>query len=211
MIRALSLIGQALRLWWREFPLMVFFNLTWLALQVPIVTGPPATAALYVIARRLAEGELIEVRHGWQALRQVFGPAWIWAGINLLMVSVLAGNFWMYQGSTGWAWTGARLVWGFVALAWFAGNLFYWPFWLAQEKRSALLTYRNCFLFLARQPGFALTLVFACALLTVFSVLTTLPFAAVLISWLALVGVLAVEEALHPRENDGNIVIKSIQ
>lgn len=211
MTRAFSIIGQAFRLWWCEFMLLIFFNLLWLALQIPIVTGPPATAAMYAIARRLADGEFIEPRHGLEALRRMFAPAWVWGAINLLIVGVLVGNFWLYQSATGWLWTGLRLVWGVIALGWFAVNLFYWPFWLAQEQHSLQLTFRNSFLFLAKRPGLALTLMLISALLIVVSVLTTLPLAAALMAWLALIGVLAVEEALHPCNEHDTIVIELIQ
>jgi uncharacterized membrane protein YesL len=211
MTRAFSIIGQAFRLWWQEFMLLIFFNLIWLALQIPVVTGPPATAAMYVIARQLANGELIEPRHGLEALRRMFVPAWMWGAVNLLIIGVLVGNFWLYQSATGWLWTGIRLVWGMIALGWFAINLFYWPFWLAQEQHSLQLTFRNSFLFLAKQPGLALTLMFISALLIIGSVLTTLPLAAALMTWLALIGVLAVEEALHPHNEDDTTVIELIQ
>ncbi|MDQ3007099.1 MAG: hypothetical protein M3R47_17165 [Chloroflexota bacterium] len=211
MTRAFSIIGQAFRLWWQEFMLLIFFNLIWLALQIPIITGPPATAAMYVIARQIADGELIEPRHGLNALRRMFAPAWIWGALNLPIVGVLIGNFWLYQSPTGWLWTGLRLVWGVIALGWFSVNLFYWPFWLAQEQHSLQFTFRNSFLFLAKQPGLALTLMLMSALLIVVSVLTTLPLASALMAWLALIGVLAVEEALHPHDEDDSAVIEPIQ
>lgn len=211
MTRTFSIIGRAFRLWWSEFLLLIFFNLLWLALQLPIVTGPPSTAAMYVIARRLVNDEFIEPRHGLDALRRMFAPAWVWGVINLVIVGVLVGNFWLYQSAIGWLWTGMRLLWGIIALGWFAVNLFYWPFWLAQEQHSPQLTFRNCFLFLAKQPGLALTLVLVSAILSVASVLTTLPFAAALMAWLALIGVLAVEEALHPHDEDDKVVIEPIQ
>ena len=211
MIRAFSIVGQAFRLWWQEFMLLIFFNLIWLALQIPIVTGPPATAAMYVIARQLASGELIEPRHGLNALRRMFAPAWMWGAINLLIVGAVVGNFWFYQSATGWLWIGLRLVWGVIALGWFAINLFYWPFWLAQEQHSLQLTFRNSFLFLAKRPGLAITLMLMSALLIVVSVLTTLPLATALMAWLALIGVLAVEEALHPHDEDDSVVIEPIQ
>ena len=211
MTRAFSILGHAFRLWWQEFILLIFFNLMWLALQIPIITGPPATAAIYVIARQLADGELIEPRHGLYALRRMFVPSWTWGGLNLLIVGVLVGNFWFYQSSTGPLWTGLRLVWGMIALGWFSINLFYWPFWLAQEQPSLQLTFRNSFLFLAKRPGLALTLMLMSALLISVSVLTTLPFAAALMAWLALIGVLAAEEALHPHDQDDSVVIEPIQ
>lgn len=211
MTQAFSILGRAFRLWWSEFLLLIFFNLVWLVLVIPVVTGPPATAAMYVIARRLADGELVEPRHGLDALRGMLGPAWMWGAVNLLIVGVLLGNFWLYQSNTGWFWTGLRLMWGAIALGWFAINLFYWPFWLAQENRSPKLTFRNSFLFLAKNPGLALTSVLASAFLIVISVLTTLPFATALMTWLALIGVLSVEEALHPHDEDDPIVIEPIQ
>src|SRR5688572_1110008 len=211
MIRAFSIVGQAFRLWWQEFMLLIFFNLIWLALQIPIVTGPPATAAMYVIARQLANGELIEPRHGLNALRRMFAPAWMWGAINLLIVGAVVGNFWFYQSATGWLWIGLRLVWGVIALGWFAINLFYWPFWLAQEQHSLQLSFRNSFLFLAKRPGLALTLMLISALLIVVSVFTTLPLATALMAWLALIVVLAVEEALHSHDEDDSAVIEPIQ
>ena len=211
MNRAFSIIGKAFRLWWGEFMLLIFFNLLWLALQIPIVTGPPATAAMYIIARQVVDGEFIEPRHGLEALRRMFAQAWVWGAINLLIVGVVVGNFWFYQSATGWLWVGLRLWWGIIALGWFAANLFYWPFWLAQEQHSLQLTFRNSFLFLAKRPGLALTLMLISASLIVVSVLTTLPFAAALMAWLALIGVLSVEEELHPRAEDDTVVIDLIQ
>ena len=211
MTQAFSILGRVFRLWWSEFLLLIFFNLVWLVLLIPIVTGPPATAAMYVIARRLADGEFVEPRHGLDALRQVLGPAWVWGVINLVIVGVLLGNFWLYQSNTGWLWTGLRLIWGIIALGWFAVNLFYWPFWLVQEDRSPKLTLRNSFIFLARQPGLALTIALVSAFIIIISVLTTLPLATALMTWLALIGVLAVEEALHPHDEDDTIVIEPMQ
>ena len=55
MVEALNVVGRAFKAWWREWPLLMLLNLAWLALQIPIVTGPPATAAMYVMARRVAD------------------------------------------------------------------------------------------------------------------------------------------------------------
>ncbi len=211
MVKALSVTAHAFRLWWQEIYLLIFYNLVWLSCQVLIVPGPAATAAMYVIARQLADGEVIELRHGLKALRRMFPQAWVWGGINLLIAGVLTGNFWLYQSATGWLWMVLRLVWGVIALGWFAVNLFYWPFWLAQDQHSMKLTFRNSFLFLLKQPGLALTLMLISALLIVISVLTTLPLAAVLMAWLALIGVLAVKEELHPHDENDTIVIELIQ
>ena len=135
MLEALKVIGRAFRLWWGELLLLTALNVAWLALQIPIVTGPPATAAMYVIVRRLVDGELVGPRDAWQALRQMFWPAWIWGLLNLVIAGVVSFNFITYGSAPGPAWAALRLAWGTIALLWFAVNLFYWPFWLAQSDR----------------------------------------------------------------------------
>jgi hypothetical protein len=196
MIAALRVVGRAVRLWWGEFFMLTFFNLSWLILQVPIVTGPPATAAMYLIARRVVDEELLDPRHGWQALRQVYWPAIKWGLANMVIAVFVVGNFWAYRAEIGLSWTVLRLVWGMIAVAWFAANLFYWPFWLAQEERSVWTTLRNSLVFMTKRPILAMTLTVISATLIIGGVLTTLPLAAALMAWLALISVLAIGEEL---------------
>jgi hypothetical protein len=196
MVKAFMVIGRAVVLWWREFVILIFFNIVWLILQVPIVTGPPATAAMYVIAIRVVDEDIIDLRTGWDALMNMFIPAIKWGAINFLVVITLLVNFWIYQDFTGTGWVILRLAWGTIGLGWFSINLFYWPFWLFQDDSSMGITMKNSFLILAKRPLFSLTIAFISALLIVGSVLTTLPMTAVLMSWLALIGVLAVNDEL---------------
>jgi uncharacterized membrane protein YesL len=203
MFEALRVVGRAFGLWWRELLLLTVFNLAWLALQVPIITGPPATAAMYVLARRLADGELIEFRHGWQALRQMLWPAWQWGALNLVIVVAVVGNFRFYSSTPGLLWSALRLAWGIIATLWFAVNLFYWPFWLAETDRRLGLTLRNGLLLFLKTPGLGLTILVICTLLIVVSVLLTLPLAVGLMAWLALIGVAGVDAALHSTQTAG--------
>lgn len=196
MVKAFKIIGRAIALWWSHFMILVFFNIIWLILQIPIVTGPPATAAMYVIALRVVDEDIIVLRIGWDTLLKMFFPAIKWGAVNFLVVIALLVNFWAYQNFTGTGWVILRLAWGTIGLGWFAVNLFYWPFWLFQEDSSMGTTIKNCFLFLAKRPLFSLTLTIISTLLIIGSVLTTLPMTAVLMSWLALIGVLAITDEL---------------
>jgi uncharacterized membrane protein YesL len=177
--------------------LLMVLNVAWLALQVPVVTGPAATAAMYAVARQIAEGELVEARDAWRALRRLFWPALGWGALNLLIAAAVIVNFAVYGNSPGLGWAALRLAWGAIAVLWFALNLFYWPFWLAQHDRRLTITYRNALLLYLKAPGFGLTLMIVCAVLIVASVAVTLPLAVTLMGWLALIGVLAVEAALR--------------
>jgi hypothetical protein len=196
MGKAFSVIKRAFALWWRELILLTFFNVAWFLLQIPIITGPPATAAMYVIARRVLDDELVNPRDGWAALRQMFLPAWKWGAANLVVLAALAFNFWSYREMAAQSWTVIRLLWTLIALGWYALNLFYWPFWLAQADRRMVNTYRNCLVLLFRMPVFSVALTAICAALVVGGVLLTLPLVVALMAWLALMGTLAVEEAL---------------
>jgi hypothetical protein len=186
-------------LWWQEFILLTVFNLAWFGLQLLIVTGPPATAAMYAICKRVVEGDLIELQHGWEALRDSFVPAWKWGLPNLIIAVVVVGNFSAYHDAPGVGWAALRLVWAVVAVTWFSANLFYWPLWLAQEDRSFRTTVRNCFVYLAKQPVLAFSVVVISAILTFVSLAFTLPLAVGLMAWLALMGILAVEVEVKPK------------
>lgn len=176
---------------------MTALNLGWFALQVLIVTGPAATATLYVVARQIAHHEIVTLREVLHSLRRMLAPAWQWGALNLLVVGAVVGNFWFYQNAQGFAWIVLRLLWGMIALVWFALNLFYWPFWLAQSERRMRTTLRNCFVLLFKEPALALSITCASALLIVGSVLVTLPLTVALMAWLALLGVLTVDETLN--------------
>jgi hypothetical protein len=115
---------------------------------------------------------------------------------------VVVGNFWAYQSAAGWGWTALRLAWGVIALVWLMINLFYWPFWLVQHDRRPHIALRNALLFLMRSPALALTVAAICAALAIGSVLVTLPLAAGLMVWLALLSTLAVDVELHTSAPD---------
>ena len=199
MRNAFSVIGRALKLWWHEFLLFIFFNIMWLILQVPLVTGPAATAAMYGVARRYYEEGMLYPMDGVQALRQTFLPSLKWGAVNFLVVSALIVNFWFFQKNEGIEWSLLRITWAVIGLGWFAVNLFYWPFWLAQRDRSLVTTLRNGMLFILKRPALSFALVLFSLALIIISVLTTLPLATVLMAWLALIGVIAVEEELKEK------------
>ena len=192
----MTLVRRTFVLWWRELILLTFFNVVWFVLQLLVITGPPATAAMYVIARRVVEEEFITPGDMYSALRQVFWPAWKWGAVNLIIVGTIGLNFWSYWGVEGQGWTIMRLLWGMIAFIWFSLNLFYWPFWLAQSDRRMLNTYRNSLVLLLKMPLFSLILTAISAFLIMASVMLSLPLVAVLMAWLALIGVLTVDEAL---------------
>ncbi|MCA9969335.1 MAG: DUF624 domain-containing protein [Anaerolineales bacterium] len=178
---------------------MILLNILWVLLQVPLVTGPPATAVLYAMARKMHDGEVWEMQETWRLLRQLFWPAWRWALPNLLVGGALVWNFYAFQAASGGLWIALRLAWGLLLLLWLLLNLFYWPFWLAQTDKSLRTTYANAARFLLRHPGAGLLLGGTAVLVLLLSLRFVLPLTAGAVCWLALVGVTAVSRALAPR------------
>lgn len=198
-LSAFQILGRAVALWWQSPLEWILLNVLWLFCQVLIITGPPATALLAVTAKRAAEGEEWDLRAVVGQFGQVFGAAWEWGLLNALVAGLIVANFLLYQPASGMAWGILRACWAAIGLALFALDLFYWPFWLYQEDRSPWTTYRNSLLLLARDPLRGLLLTVLCLLFCAASVLLTLPFAALLASWLALAGVLAVQSEVAPK------------
>jgi hypothetical protein len=196
MLRPLAIIAHAFRLWWGDAVGLVLLNFAWFLLQAPIVTGPPATAVVYAISQRVHNNELWGISDIWLLLRQFFWPAWRWALVNAVFWGMTAVNFAAYHDRTGLLWLSLRLLWGGLALIWLSLNFFYWPFWLVQADQSMKNTYLNCGRFLLLHPLASLILLGTGAVLTVISLVTTLPFALALLSWLALMGVTAVQAAV---------------
>jgi hypothetical protein len=175
---------------------MVFLNLLWVLLLIPIVTGPPATAALYAIARRMYDEEVWDLQDTWRFMRELFWPSWRWALPNLVFLFVLAGNFFIYQDVEGVLWVVLRIVWALLLILWLMLNLYFWPFWLAQEDKSLRTTYANCARFLVLNPWPVLIITFICMLFLVVSVLLVLPLLVGTVSWLSLAGTTAVKRSL---------------
>ena len=195
------LIRRAITLWWQEVILLTFFNVAWFVLQLPVITGPPATAGMYVVVRRMLDDELVHPLDGWLALRQVFWPAWKWGAANVILVAVLVTNFWSYWKAAGQGWATMRLLWIMIAFGWFALNLFYWPFWLTQSDQRMVNTYRNSLVLFLKTPSSVLTLALISVVLVISSVLLTFPLAILLMDWLALIGTLTVDEALREQRD----------
>ena len=197
-----QVVGRAFRIWWDEFVVMLALNAVWFLLQLPVITAAPATAAVYALARRSYQGDYWGPREAWAVFRRLFWPAWRWGLLNLAILLVVAVNLTTFWRAPGTIWQLLRPLWALGALFWLALNLFYWPFWLAQEDKRMRVTYTNCVRFLLLNTWPALVLIALCGLLAVVSFLTAAPLGLALMCWLALIGVAAVQQSLTLQEKD---------
>lgn len=200
----LSVFSFALRRSWDEWISVVVLSAVWLAAQVLIIPGPPATAALFAMARRTYDGVYWSAGDVWSAFKELFGPAWKWALPNIVIIGLSLYNISTFWNVPGGVWLVLRAVWLTALLVWLALNLFYWPFRLAAEDQSMRNTYANCVRFWLLHPAAAFVLFLVCLILGVISLPFALPIVLGVIFWIALVAETAVRRSLEEVATDAD-------
>ncbi|HRO89262.1 MAG TPA: hypothetical protein PK205_14895 [Promineifilum sp.] len=192
----LSILTHATRRCWDEWISVVLASALWLMAQALIITGPPATAALFAAARNTDDGVYWGAADLWRDFRALFVPAWKWGLLNLLVIGPALYNlsvFWSVPGV--WQWL--RPVWLVGLLVWLGLNLFYWPLWLAAEDKSIRNTYANCVRFWLLHPVAALVLFAICLAAALLLMPFALPIVLGVVFWIALVAETAVRQSLE--------------
>jgi hypothetical protein len=195
------ILAFALRRAWDEWISVILISAGWLAAQVLIIPGPPATAVLFDMARRTAEGEYWSATEVWASFKALFGRAWLWALPNGIIIGLALYNLSTFWRVPGAAWGGLRVVWLVGLLVWLGLNLFYWPFNLAAEDQSLRNTYANCARFWLLHPGAAFVLFLVCLVIGVAALPFALPIVMGVYFWIALVAETAVRRSLQSITN----------
>ncbi|NIM94075.1 MAG: DUF624 domain-containing protein [Anaerolineales bacterium] len=196
MRSALRIVRSAFRIWWDNLVHMTFFNTLWILAQFLIITGPPATAAMYALTVQFMERDLIVPKDFFLALKSMFLPAWKWGALNILIFAILVMNFAGSIFQEGEIWFCLRGIWIVMGILWYILNLFYWPLWLSEHDQRLINTYRNSLVMLLRMPMLVITISVISAVLIVASIVLLFPLALALMVWLSLIGMLTVQLAI---------------
>lgn len=156
---AWAVVRAALRQTWADVFTTLVVNLLWVFFNLLIVTGPPATMALFYVGNRIARGEPTDPGDFIGALQRYFGAGWRWGAVNLFIVFFLVGDFVLtgrlLPGENG------RVIQGFyltLLLIWLFLQLYVLPLLWEQERPEVRLALRNGAVMLGRNVGFSLTL-----------------------------------------------------
>lgn len=157
---ALKVLGLAFRDTWREFGTILIVHLLFLVANLLILTGPPGTLALFFYGNRIAHGETATERDILAAIRQYWKPAWRWGLVNLLVIGVLTGDYYLIAGVVESTDTAALFQGLYLSLLglWLLVQLFTPPFLFEQEQPSVSQALRNAAIFLRRNPLFSFIL-----------------------------------------------------
>lgn len=197
-------LRASLRGWWREIFVLTGLNLFWTLAAFSIVALPPATVAMFYVARQvLANDYFINWQTFWQPFRRYWLAAWGWGLVFFALAGVAAANLWFYRDAPGAVLTILRWVWATFLVVWVILNLFFWPFWFAEDEahRTLRTTWRNTLSFLSANPLPALFVTLIVFLLGTASFFFGVPLGVLFMSWTALLAT-ATLAAYLPRERE---------
>jgi hypothetical protein len=159
---AFRILRLAFRDTWQELWTILVVHLLFLLSIILILPGPPAMLALFFYGNRIAHGETATERDFLYAIRQYWGPAWRWGFINLFVIGLLTGDYYLVGGLTENTEMAAFVQGLYVTLlaGWLVLQLFTLPFLFEQEQPRVVQALRNAVLFIRRNLIFALVLAF---------------------------------------------------
>ncbi len=160
MHAALKTLGLAFRDVWQELWTILIVHLLFLLGNILIIAGPPVTFALFFYGNRIAHGETANERDFLNAIRDYWKPAWRWGFMNLSVVGLLIGDYYLTGKLINNPNT-AHLIQGlYITLlsGWVLLQIFSLPFLFEQKQPSVIQALRNSAVFIQRNLIFVLTL-----------------------------------------------------
>jgi uncharacterized membrane protein YesL len=140
---SLRIIGRSFVDWWDGWLDMVVVMLVWIAAQVTVIFGPPATFGLYYVAFRMINGEALGFRGLITGARIYFWKAWIWGIINIVVFFTLWINIYFY-GSISSSWgVYVQVVIILLGVLWYCTQFYTLPYFMEQELKSVPVSLKN--------------------------------------------------------------------
>jgi uncharacterized membrane protein YesL len=190
---------------WRRLGLLLAANVLWIALCLPIVTWPAATAGLFYLVDRIVKEELdIEPRFArlsdfWQGVREYGVRGSLLALIDLLALVVIGVALRFYsQSPVEWLrWLVGPLA--LIGLAWAGAQLYVYPLLIMRPGRSAWEVAREAFLVAISYATYTLSLLVTTGILAVAAAILAGPVLLIFFSMLAMIETIALRLLLIQR------------
>lgn len=158
---------------WDELLYVIVFNLIWLFGTLLIIPWPFVTFALFYTAKDIGEGKGIGFGKFFGYGRQTIKPAYIWGGINLVVLIGLWLNIRFYGGFEA-QWAGMlQILLGAILFLWVFMQLITLGLYPRLIEPGFRLALRNAAVISARYPAMVVTLVAVIVILAVISVFFT--------------------------------------
>jgi uncharacterized membrane protein len=158
-----------------EFGSLFVINVLWILVSIPIITAPPAFAALVYSTNELARGESIGWRTFFEGFKKNLWVGWKWALINIVVAAIMLVNLQFYaQFDTNWSpWVRGVMIG--VFFTWALLNMYTLPMLMEQNKKSFRMALRNAAVLYATRPFVLLGVGLLTLTLSVLSIIYFLP------------------------------------
>lgn len=199
MINPIRPLGSALRDMFDDFLLLIACNLLWALMSLPIwffalavmlagqpipggfvailgaLPAGPATAGLYAVAARLAEGRASKVAHFFEGVRQQARLGITVMAIAVAVLVLVLFNLGFYLSVDNYI--GGLMIglWLYVLIAWLGILVYAFPLIFLQEQPSLRLIGRNAALMALGRPIFTLLTLLLMVVLFVLSAYLIVP------------------------------------
>jgi uncharacterized membrane protein YesL len=148
-----------------------FYNLVWFVASLPVITLPPATAALYAVTREISYRRSVTVGEFWGAMRTYWWVSWRWALLNAVAAGIIFANLTFYRYLENVCGLPLLVLWIGITLVWIVVQLYCFPTLLEQIQPSLRTALRNAPVLALHYPVFTLTVVSVTGLLAFISVI----------------------------------------
>lgn len=201
MIDALRVTWQSLKDLWEELVLLIMLNIAWsmvsslaaapllLLFDSNLLLGSALsivllsflaifTGALCFVANQITRGYAV----GWETFVQGLKRYWLKslavAGINLIVLALIAFNILFYALEVQGSWTFfAVSIWGAVCIYWLLVQVYWLPMLLELESEKVFLSLRNGLAMPLITPGFSTVIFLILIALAFLSILLRVPLA----------------------------------
>jgi hypothetical protein len=137
---------------WEELLNLIVFNLITLAGTLLIFPWPFVVFGLYEMAYDIGQGKGVKITTFFSRAARVWKPAYVWGGINMAAIIVIAVNLNFYANITA-TWAGAaQIVMVGMAIFWIMLQLIVLPIYPRLEQPGFKLAVRNATVLVGRYP-----------------------------------------------------------
>ena len=174
-------------------------TLAWLFLQVPVITGPAATVAVYHFAREAVLKDEARFKDFWQGFRKYFWKSWLIVLPYVLLLAILAYDIYFFVSME----QPASRLWASVPMAVLSVVLvaqsYVFAFYV-RENGAVRLAVKRAFLLAVAHPLFTMGLLLLTLLLFIGLYATRIGLAIVYVGPVAVLQTKAVQYLLSKRE-----------
>ena len=193
---ALGVLRETLRDWYHGMVGLAVLNLVWVVMSLTVVLLPPATAGAFAVTNSIAHGTGQQWDTFWTNARRYVWVSLRWALLNVVVIAALAANLMFYGSAANALGVVVQFVLATGGVLWFAAQFYFWPFMIEQEQKSVRVALKNALFLTLAEPFYTAVMLGTTALAAALSVVTVLPLAMFVLSFVALLANRAVIERL---------------